>query len=121
MIKGLINYWKGFKRRWQIESDWQVVIILIVFTLTGTTTMYVHHQFNVWIGIDGPGNFWWKFLVFMILVLPLYNGLLLVYGTLLGQFKFFRFFIIKFFKSLFSVFVWKKKRTKSTRIGNPQT
>ena len=99
MISLLKNYWKGFKKRWNIESDRQVVIILIAFTLTGTTTMFVHAEFNKWLGIDGPGNFWWKFLVFMLLVLPLYNTLLLIYGSLLGQSKFFRFFIVKFFKN----------------------
>lgn len=109
MFNWLVKYWKGFKRRWNIESDRQVAIILIVFTLTGTTTMFVHHEFNVWIGIDGPGNFWWKFLVFMILVLPLYNGLLLVYGTLLGQLEFFKFFIVKFFKSLLRPFSYVKR------------
>jgi hypothetical protein len=109
MITFLKKYWQGFKQRWQIESDWQVVIILVVFTLTGTTTMFVHHHFNEWIGLGGPGNFWLKFIVFMLLVLPLYNGLLLVYGTLLGQLTFFKFFIVKFFKSLLGFFFfWKK-------------
>lgn len=106
MIK---KYWKGFKKRWNIVSDRQVVIILIAFTLTGTTTMYVHKKFNQWIGIDESGNFWLKLLVFLILVLPLYNGLLFVYGSLLGQSKFFRFFIVKFFKSLISPFLPKEK------------
>lgn len=106
----IIKYWKGFKRRWQIESDWQVAIILVVFSLTGTTTMYVHRLFNQWIGLAEDGNFWLKFLIFLVLVLPLYNALLMVYGTLLGQYKFFRFFIAKFFSNIFSVFRFKRKR-----------
>jgi len=103
------KYWQSFKRRWNIQSDMQVAIILVVFSLTGTTTMYVHKLFNEWIGLGEDGNFWLKLLVFLLLVLPLYNALLIVYGTLLGQYSFFKFFISKFFKNIFSVFMLKRR------------
>jgi hypothetical protein len=103
-MKILINYWKGFKRRWQIEKDWQVAVILTVFALTGTTTMYVNRWIDTLLGLDESSSFWVKFLVFMIIVLPVYNILLMVYGTLLGQYKFFRFFIVKFFSNILKAF-----------------
>lgn len=104
------NYWAGFKRRWNISSDWQVGIILVVFALTGTTTVYVQKWFDRWLGLGEDSSFWLKLLVFLVLVLPLYNLLLLIYGTLFGQFRFFRFFIIKFFSNLFRPFRRKTDR-----------
>ena len=103
-----VNYWKGFKRRWHIQSDWQVAVILTVFAITGTTTMYINRLIDEWLGLTDGNGFWMEFLLFMVLVLPLYNILLLIYGTLLGQYKFFRFFIVKFFSNIFRVFqFWK--------------
>jgi hypothetical protein len=113
MIRILKNYWKGFKRRWNITNDWQVVIILIVFSLTGTTTMYVHREFNKLIGLGDDGHILLKIIVFLVLVLPLYNTLLIIYGSLLGQFKFFKFFIIKFFSNIFKVF--KRNKIKNSK------
>lgn len=114
-MKYLINYWKGFKRRWQIEKDWQVAVILMVFALTGTTTMYVNRWFNAWVGLGEDANFWVKLVVFVLFVLPVYNVLLMIYGTLLGQFKFFRFFIIKFFSNIFKAFKPSTYRKRSAK------
>ena len=111
----LVNYWKGFKRRWQIDNDWQVAIILVVFALTGTTTMYVNRWFNEWVGFDEHTSFWVKLVMFLILVLPVYNILLLIYGTLLGQYKFFSHFIVKFFSNIFKAFNPARYRSSSRK------
>ena len=112
----LVNYWKGFKKRWYIEKDWQVAVILTVFALTGTTTMYFNRWFNAWIGLDEDTSFWLKLVVFLILVLPVYNVLLLIYGTLLGQHKFFRFFIVKFFGNMYKAFKLSTYRRKTKSV-----
>lgn len=114
-MKYLKNYWKGFKRRWKIEKDWQVAVILSVFALTGTTTMYVNRWFDALLGLDENRSFWVKLVVFLIIVLPVYNILLMVYGTLLGQYKFFRFFIYKFFSNIFKVFKPSTYRRRSAK------
>lgn len=114
-MKYLINYWKGFKRRWHIEKDWQVAVILTVFALTGTTTMYINRWFNSLLGLGEDTSFWLKLLLFLVIVLPLYNAILMVYGTLLGQYKFFRFFIYKFFSNMFKAFKMSTYRRRSTK------
>ena len=94
------NLWEKLKKRWEIESDWQVAIILLAFTFTGFTTLYIHQLVDQMLGIDESSPFIYKVLVFIVIVLPVYNILLIVYGSLLGQYKFFKNFIIKFFKRL---------------------
>jgi len=101
------NLWEKLKKRWDIESNWQVAIILVAFSLTGFSTLYVHKLIDQLLGIDESSPFIYKLLVFIIIVLPVYNILLLIYGTLLGQYKFFKNFIIKFFKRL--LFIKSKK------------
>lgn len=101
------NFWEKLKLRWDIESDWQVAIILLVFTLTGFSFLFVSPWVEGLLGIVEEDPFWLKALVFIIVLLPLYNILLLVWGTLLGQFKFFKNFIVKFFKRL--LFIKSKK------------
>ncbi|RLD41163.1 MAG: prolipoprotein diacylglyceryl transferase [Bacteroidetes bacterium] len=97
------KYWERLKSRWDIESDKQVAIILVAFTLTGFSTLYIHYLVDQFLGIEKDSPFIYKALVFIVIVLPVYNILLMVYGSLLGQYKFFRGFIIKFFSRIFFI------------------
>ena len=101
------KFWEKLKKRWNIESDWQVAIILLAFTLTGFSTLYVHKLVDQMLGIDESSPFIYKVLVFIVIVLPVYNILLIIYGSLLGQYKFFKNFIIQFFSRIF--FIKRKK------------
>ncbi|MEJ2596157.1 MAG: prolipoprotein diacylglyceryl transferase [bacterium] len=103
------NFWQKLKKRWGIENDWQVAIILLVFALTGFTFLYVRPWIDRLFGLSPEDAFWLKALVFIVILLPVYNILLIIWGTLLGQYKFFRNFIIKFFSRMLSI---RKKKTK---------
>ena len=94
------KFWQKLKKRWGIESDWQVAIILLVFSITGFSFLFVSPWIEGLLGITDEDPFWLKAVVFIIVLLPLYNILLLIWGTLLGQFKFFKNFIIKFFRRI---------------------
>lgn len=97
------KFWQKLKERWDIESDRQVVVILIVFSLTGFSFLFVHSWIDQLLGITKEDPFWLKLIVFIIVLLPLYNVLLLIWGILLGQGKFFRSFIVKFFSRIFFI------------------
>jgi len=101
------NFWEKLKLRWGIESDWQVALILLVFTLTGFSFLFVSPLIEHLLGVSEDDPFWLKALVFVLIMLPAYNILLIVWGTLLGQYTFFKNFIVKFFKRLF--FIKSKK------------
>ena len=83
-------YFSRFKEKWQITSNFQVVIICIVFSITGSLAVWVakpmlgalHIQpdtLNPWL--------YWPLRIFIIL--PCYQVLLIIVGTVFGQFRFF--------------------------------
>ena len=80
------------KNRWKIESNLQVLIILIPFSLAGPVTLYFHRKLDLFLGIGDDSSFWLKLLVFIIVVLPLYNIFLFIFGVAIGQHKFFKVF-----------------------------
>lgn len=40
------------KQRWNIKSNFQVIIILVVFAITGSTTVYLKKMIFDWAGIN---------------------------------------------------------------------
>lgn len=97
------NIIEKLKQRWQVNSAWQVLIILVVFACTGYSIIGIKHL----IGITSETDLVYR-ISFYILVLPIYNLLLLMYGFVFGQFKFFLAFEKRFFKRIIDLFVKKK-------------
>ena len=77
------------KSRWGLQSGFQVLIILIVFALTGFSIVYLKKWIFWLFGFDGSSKGWWGTVAYLVLVFPLYQVLLLVYGFIFGQFHFF--------------------------------
>jgi len=74
--------------RWKVDTIWQVVVILIVFACTGFTVYFLKRPLlNALAGSKGHTVF--ASILYYIFILPLYNVLLLGYGFIFGQFKFF--------------------------------
>jgi hypothetical protein len=96
------------KQRWNLTSAWQVIVILIVFACTGTTVLLLKRPLFAYWFPDGEKP-WWASTTYYILILPAYNILLLAYGFVFGQFRFFWNFEKRFFSRMFS----KSKETKS--------
>ncbi len=81
------------KARWGISSTWQIFIILVVFSCTGFTAVYARHFLFDLLGVVESDPFWFKTLIWVLVIFPVYNLFLLIYGALFGQFDFFwRFF-----------------------------
>ena len=95
------------QQRWNLSSAWQVIIILIVFACTGTTVLLIKTPlFGYWFP-DGEKPLWAN-ISYYILILPVYNILLLAYGFVFGQFRFFW----DFEKRFFSRIIGRFKNTK---------
>jgi hypothetical protein len=77
------------KQKWGVESALQVLLIFIVFSLAGSTAVMLRKSFFSLIGFDTHTAFWLKTIVYILFLFPTYQVLLLLYGTLLGQFRFF--------------------------------
>ncbi|MDH3697219.1 MAG: diacylglyceryl transferase [Flavobacteriaceae bacterium] len=86
---------KKLKERWGITSNFQLLIILIVFAITGSASVWVAKPFLAWIGLD-RANFpdaawsdWVYWFLRLVLIFPFYQVLLVFFGFVFGQFKFF--------------------------------
>ncbi len=81
--------------RWNVAPS-RVLIILLVFACTGFTVMFLKRPVVEW-ATDGGGHSLRFTILYYILILPFYNVVLLVYGALFGQFRFFWEFEKRFF------------------------
>ncbi|RKR08425.1 hypothetical protein C8C82_0297 [Flavobacterium sp. 81] len=77
------------KKRWGITSNLQAIIILIVFAITGSASAYLSKPFCVWLGITKEDFGGWFTLIRLLIIFPIYQVLLVVIGTIFGQFRFF--------------------------------
>lgn len=91
------------RQRWNLNSIRQVIIVLIVFACTGFTVLYLKQPVLRFIVGDPPFSTT-ATVVYYLLILPIYNIILLMYGFLFGQFSFFWAFETRFFKRLISIF-----------------
>lgn len=88
------------KNRWKVKSIFQVIIILVVFALTGTTIMLLKKPLLNSLFPEGNHPIWFS-IIYYILILPVYNIVLLIYGAILGQFNFFWEFEKRFLNRIF--------------------
>ena len=81
------GWFARLREKWQVTTA-QVWIILLVFACTGTTVLLLKRPLLE--AVAGGGEPPVLFTVaYYALILPIYNTLLLAYGTLFGQFRFF--------------------------------
>lgn len=87
-------------QRWNVSPP-RVILILVVFACTGFTVMFLKRPLVAWAsGGEGEQPLLFSVLYYL-LILPFYNLVLLIYGALLGQFRFFWAFEKRFFGRLF--------------------
>lgn len=77
------------KERWGLANNRQVLLVLCVFALTGTTVMLLKKFLFKWSGIDQTEYKTIVSIVYYVLVLPIYQGFLLMYGYAFGLHTFF--------------------------------
>ncbi|QGY44187.1 prolipoprotein diacylglyceryl transferase [Maribellus comscasis] len=78
-----------FKEKWNIKSNFQLIVILFVFSITGSAALVVRKFIFHLVGIQQDTSLLIKVPLYLIVLLPSYQFLLLVIGTLLGQYRFF--------------------------------
>jgi hypothetical protein len=82
---------QGFLQRlqtkWKLDSLFQVVMVLVVFACTGFTILFIKNPILDFFGVEKGGFL--NTLLYLLLVLPLYQIFLLIYGFIFGQFRFF--------------------------------
>ena len=97
------SWLEKLKARWQIESTWQILVILLVFACTGFSILFLKKPLLRWLsGTDEESTL--GTILYYIFILPLYNVVLLAYGFIFGQFNFFWQFEKRFFTRIVSIF-----------------
>ncbi len=89
---------KKLKEKWGINSNFQLFIICVVFAITGSVSAiisgpvidYVFEGLNI--------NKYLKFILQLVIIMPIYQVLLLFFGFIFFQFNFFLQFVKKFMK-----------------------
>lgn len=94
----------SFKERWNITSNQQVWIILLVFAITGSSSAYLAKPILESIGITKETlTDWFYYPLYIVLIFPVYQVLLVFFGFVFGQFKFF--------------WAFEKKMLRSVKLG----
>lgn len=84
-----MNFFEKLKNRWEINNNWQLFMICVVFAITGSASAWVTAPILKLMNItkDMHGAIYWPLRI--LIIFPVYQVLLIIVGTLLGQFKFF--------------------------------
>jgi hypothetical protein len=82
-------YFDRLKRKWGIDSDFQLVVVFIVFAVTGSGSVQLSKPILHYFGIDAIENPWIRVPFRILMIFPVYQVLLLIVGTIFGQFRFF--------------------------------
>ncbi|MFN0201353.1 MAG: DUF6787 family protein [Bacteroidia bacterium] len=77
------------RERWGLENNRQVIFVLLVFALTGTTVVKLKPFLQEITGLNLLDPKWLRSIIYFIAVLPIYQLFLLGYGFLFGLFSFF--------------------------------
>ena len=78
------------KEKWGIISNFQIIIILVVFSITGSVAVWIAKPLLNLVGLDKEVVSPWLFLPIRIFIIfPIYQILIVIIGALFGQFKFF--------------------------------
>ncbi|MGC9354932.1 MAG: DUF6787 family protein [Mariniphaga sp.] len=95
---------KRLKEKWNIKSNVQLVLIFVIFSVTGSASLVVRKFIFGWLGITSDTSLWIKIPLYVLIIVPAYQILFLLIGTLFGQFR----FAWEFEKRVFSRFKFKK-------------
>jgi hypothetical protein len=99
------------KKKWNIKSKRQLIVILVVFAITGSTSAWVSKPILQFFEISVQNNGLLIYiLAYVFIIFPVYQILLLLIGYLLGQFAFFWEFEKKMLSKIGFSFLFKQKK-----------
>lgn len=90
LIKITLFLFKKLENKWILNYRWEMIRVFIVFAVTGSSSMLIGRPIIKLLGITkenlNPILYW---VLFIIIGLAFYQILLVTFGWLFGQFKFF--------------------------------
>jgi len=99
---------KRLKEKWGITSNFQLFIICVVFAITGSFSVLITEPVILFLFGDLDGlNPLLSWLLRMLIIFPIYQALLLFFGFIFFQYKFFYQFEKKFLKKIGLKFLFR--------------
>lgn len=99
---------KRLKERWGLHSNLQVIVICLVFAITGSVATKLAAPLTEFFGLGrGQTDAWLYWVTRISLIFPIYQMLLVLFGWLFGQFNFFWAFEKKMLNRLGLGFLFK--------------
>jgi hypothetical protein len=108
-----LNYNKKLKERWLLKSNLQFFIIIVLFSITGSTSVRVARPILDLLGIHDTMAWYVYWPLRILIVFPAYQLLFMLFGTLLGQWEFAWRFEKKMLGGFGRLFGIKPKREES--------
>jgi hypothetical protein len=84
-LSRLVMVFDKLKSRWGVDSDRRFIVILIVFSLSGSSILWVKTPIYSLLGISQEASLWVKVPVCILI----YQVFLMAWGTVAGEFRFF--------------------------------
>ena len=99
---------KRLKEKWGITSNFQLFIICVVFAITGSFSVLITEPVILFLFGDLDGlNPLLSWLLRILIIFPIYQALLLFFGFIFFQYKFFYQFEKKFLKKIGLKFLFR--------------
>ncbi len=90
LTKICLFIFKKLEGKWVVEQRWEIIRIFLVFAITGSSSVIVGRPIIKFLGITKDNlNPFLYYLLFIGISLVFYQILLVAFGWLFGQFKFF--------------------------------
>ncbi len=108
----IISLWLFTKLydRWKVKARWELIALFLVFAITGSTAGKLSDPLMQLLGLDRDTTSGWLYWpVRIIIIFPIYQILLVIFGWLFGQFAFFKEFAIKMASRMGFGFLFKTR------------
>jgi hypothetical protein len=109
-LKVCLFFIKKLEGKWVVQQRWEMIRIFIVFAITGSSSAFIGRPIFRLMGISKENlNPFLYYLLFIVISLVFYQMLLVLFGWLFGQFRFFWEFEKKMLSRMGLGFLFKQK------------
>ncbi len=99
---------KKLKNKWKTNYRWEYIAIFLCFAVTGSTAGKVSNPIMEFIGLAREATSGWIYWpVRILLIFPIYQVLLVIFGWIFGQYNFFKEFATKMVSRMGLGFIFK--------------
>lgn len=115
LLKVTLWLFKKLENKWIVKYRWEMIAIFLVFAITGSASARVSgpllHYFGFERAVFSSEWFWGVLYWFIriLIIFPIYQILLIVIGSIFGQYKFFRNFEEKMLSRMGLSFLFSSK------------